>query len=208
MLATPTTNEPEMNEVWKIVDVCDNYAVSNLGRVKRITRGNRTSPGNILSPVVVTQGRGYRRVILGKWHQGKMPRTAFPLSKSGGKAYRLGNRRWRVVEFLIGNRQYRLLINFSYVLAQYQAMLGVEEGADTKVIAQIEFHGTHPGWHAHVACDDDIAVPPGIRRGPWLRRMCGVYRPFDSGCPDTDNGAYALAYRIFRLGNGSVGPLV
>jgi hypothetical protein len=64
----------------------------------------------------------------GIWATGTMPRTAFPLSKSGGRSYRLGNRRWRVITFDAAGFACRLLINYSYMLSQYQAMLGVDVG--------------------------------------------------------------------------------
>ena len=106
----------------------------------------------------------------GTWATGKMPRTAFPLSKSATKAYRLGNRNWRVVTFDACSSNCRLLINYSYALGQYQALLGVQDGGDMKVVAALELHPTHGGWHVHTSCDSDD-VPPGIKRGPWVRWM-------------------------------------
>lgn len=136
-----------------------------------------------------------------------MTRTAFPLSKSGGKAYRLGNRRWRVVTFQIGAASYRLLINYSHTLGQYQAMLGLEAGGDTKVIASLELHPTHGGWHIHSACEDDSHIPSGIKRGPWVKNVPIRVRPFDSKCPANDSEAFQMAVNVFRLTHGIVGPL-
>lgn len=141
-------------------------------------------------------------LTLGPWSQGKMPRTAFPLSKSGGKAYRLGNRRWRVVTFEVRGTGFRLLVNYSAELGQFQAMLGMLVGPDTKVIAQYEKHPTHKGWHTHAACGDLSEVPPGIKRGPWLRDL---EKPQREGDPDpstfTDEAAFRLARKLFRLDN-------
>ena len=134
----------------------------------------------------------------GTWATGKMPRSAFPLSKSGTKAYKLGNRRWRVVAFDVCGATCRLLINYSHALGQFQAMLGVQHGGDTKVLGTLELHPTHGGWHAHVGCDSKD-VPAGIRRGPWIRRMSGSKGCYSRKCPETDDEAYRMAVDFFRL---------
>src|SRR3546814_13774424 len=39
-------------------------------------------------------------------------------------------------------------------------------------IAQYEFHGTHPGWHVHASCEDDVeGLPQGVMRHPGQRRL-------------------------------------
>jgi hypothetical protein len=38
-----------MEEIWRIIDDAPDYAVSNLGRVKRVTKGIHTFPGRILN---------------------------------------------------------------------------------------------------------------------------------------------------------------
>jgi hypothetical protein len=77
---------------------------------------------------------------IGTWGSGRMPRTAFPMSKSGSNAYRLGNRDWRVVTFRALGVDCRLLVTVSASLRQYQAWLGVLSGGDTKIVSQLEFH--------------------------------------------------------------------
>lgn len=140
-----------------------------------------------------------RITALGEWKSGKMPRSAFPLSKSKNKAYSLGNRRWRVVEFSALECDLRLLINYSAKLGQYQAILGLLHRSDTRVLVQFEHHPDHKGWHAHSACDDVAGIPPGIKRGPWNRdlagRACGAPRP----AMLTDDDAFRLARMMFRL---------
>jgi len=135
----------------------------------------------------------------GQWAVGTMPRTAFPLSKSGGKAYRLGNRHWRVVTFDACGLSCRLLINYHPTLFQYQAMLGVESGGDTKVIVSLEYHPTHKPWHAHVCCDDIAFVPAGIKRGPWFKDLHGVGTRHQLPCPGSDEAAFQRAASFFRL---------
>jgi len=144
----------------------------------------------------------------GQWESGTMPRTAFPLSKSGNKAYRLGNRRWRVVNFDACEFNCRLLINYNAQLSQYQAILGVEARGDMKVLAFLEFHPTHKPWHAHVCCDDISSVSPGIKRGPWQKNMNGNGQRHKMGCPNTDLTAYNRAVSFFRLDLSDDGGLV
>ncbi len=142
----------------------------------------------------------------GQWASGVMPRTAFPLSKSGNKAYKLGNRRWRVVTFDACGVGCRLLINYHPMLSQYQAILGVEVGGDTKVLAFLEHHPTHKGWHAHICCDEIKDVPVGIKRGPWFRSMDVPdvwYR-----IPDSDEAAFNCAASYFGLDRREEGGLV
>jgi hypothetical protein len=136
----------------------------------------------------------------GSWAQGKMPRSVFPLSRSGAKAYQLGNRRWRLVTFDANSSSFRLLINYSAPLGQYQAMLGMIDGGGTKVVAQLEKHPTHKGWHIHAACGVLHGVPAGIVRGPWLRHLNRARRA-DQADPATmnDEMAFAVARRFFRL---------
>jgi hypothetical protein len=56
----------------------------------------------------------------GKWRDGKMPRTAFPLSKS--HSYALGNRwRWIVWRVAAAGKTFRLLVAYEPSKAQYQA---------------------------------------------------------------------------------------
>jgi hypothetical protein len=135
----------------------------------------------------------------GIWAVGTMPRTAFPLSKSGNKAYKLGNRRWRVVTFDAAGFSCRLLINYSYELSQYQAMMGVESNGDTKVLASLERHPTHKGWHVHVCCDPIPAAPAGIKRGYWVKSFNGSGRKHQVPIPNSDNAAFVRAMSFFRL---------
>jgi hypothetical protein len=135
----------------------------------------------------------------GKWQSGTMPRTAFPLSKSNKRAYRLGNRQWRVVRFLANGHTCRLLINYSAALGQYQAMLGVEAAGDMQVVISLELHPTHDPWHAHVACGPIASVPYGIRRSHHMKRMCGRGKKHAMSCPTTDESAFARAVSFFGL---------
>jgi len=52
----------KQNEIWKIVDLCPAYAVSNIGRVKRIKSGRGATIGRIRASTKRTDG--YFRVCL------------------------------------------------------------------------------------------------------------------------------------------------
>lgn len=142
----------------------------------------------------------------GKWSKGTMPKSAFPLSKSGSKSYRYGNRRWRTVTFEASGLKCRLLINYHPTLLQYQAMLGVEAGGDTKVLVSLELHPTHKPWHVHACCGSLSDIPAGIKRGSWVRNLNGHNN--QTPCPQTDDSAFAVAAKFFRLDKTVIGGLL
>ena len=136
---------------------------------------------------------------VGKWAEGPMKRSSFPLSKSRDRVYKLANRRWRIVTFEACGLDCCLLINYSKTLLQYQAMLGVDSGGDMKVLASLEYHPTHKPWHAHVRCDDIESVPSGIKRGPSVKSMNAVGVKHRLPCPVSDDAALSRAWLFFRL---------
>ena len=136
----------------------------------------------------------------GEWGSGKMPRTAFPLSKSRGNFYRLGSYRWRVIKFEALGASFRLMIALHEAKEQFRAFLGLDDGDDTKFIASYEFHGTHPGWHAVVSCDTFEAIPGGIKTGPWQFRLPSPRQPHRRrSFKVTEFNATDVACDFFRL---------
>ena len=108
----------------------------------------------------------------GKWQEGgRMPRTAFPLSKPRNRAFRLPSYRWRIVQFNALGQSFRLLVAYRIDKEQYRAVLAADYGRDMAVLAQYEFHGTHPGWHVLATCDEIDSAPIGMMRHPWQRRF-------------------------------------
>jgi len=93
--------------------------------------------------------RERKTVIEGaKWREGKLPRNAFPLSKS--RTYSLGNGwRWLLVAYDLGK-------------AQYQAWLGLEPGSDQALL-----------WSITHLKEGDIAMS---KRGLSKKVGCGVVR--------------------------------
>tara|TARA_B100000315_G_C14445585_1_gene526650 strand:+ start:56 stop:511 length:456 start_codon:yes stop_codon:yes gene_type:complete len=138
----------------------------------------------------------------GAWREGgKMPRTAFYLSKPRGRSYRLPSYRWRVVCFEALGKEFRLLIAYRTDKEQYRAVLAIDHGRDMAVLAQYEFHGTHPGWHVLATCDDVESAPTGMMRHPWQRRIPkarGDHRKTAFRVANDDH-ALAVASDAFRL---------
>jgi hypothetical protein len=138
----------------------------------------------------------------GKWEDGKMPASAFVLSRRRQQSYRLGSSfRWRVVRFEACQCKFRLLLAFNLQKEQYRATLALEGERDNSVLASYEFHGTHPGWHLLATCDHIASVPQGVMIGPWQRRMPrarSFHRQVEFRIKDDDT-ALDLAARFFRL---------
>ncbi len=137
----------------------------------------------------------------GKWQRTKMTTGAFPLSRSKGRSYRLrAAYEWRVIRFQALGKDFRLLIAFNLEKEQYFAVLGLDDGRDTRVLASYEFHGTHPGWHVTAACGPIEDIPSGIRVGPWQRRIPEArtkHRRITFGV--TKENAVEVAGKFFRL---------
>ena len=143
----------------------------------------------------------------GKWQVGGMQMSTFPLSKRRGSAYRLGSAyRWRVIKFeafcgAAAPAICRLLIAYNPAKEQFRATLAVENERDMCVIASYEFHGTHPGWHAHVACGDIEKIQAGSMRGSWQQRKPkprALHRRVEYGISN-DDVALDVAARFFLL---------
>lgn len=138
----------------------------------------------------------------GKWETGGMPPAAFPLSKRRGRAYRLGSSyKWRVIQFHALGETCRLLIVYNAAKEQYRATLAVERDRDMIVIASLEFHGTHPGWHLHGACGDVNSHTLGSLRGPLQKRFPAARATHRSHDFKVTNDGVALdvAAKFFRL---------
>lgn len=137
----------------------------------------------------------------GVWSNKKMPRTGgkFPLSKN--HSFRLGtNWRWRVVDLTAGTSDFRLLIAYHEHKQQYLAALGVSNLSDTLVLARLEYHGTHPGWHLHAYCNGSeqrhwgrMSYPEMVRLPSGKKR----HRRMDFSINDSD--ALDLATKFFRI---------
>lgn len=140
----------------------------------------------------------------GVWKVGKMPASAVPLSKSA--SYRLtGQWQWRVLRLSGQGRAFRLLVAFDAAKRQYQAWLGAEFGADQALIARVEFHATHHGWHCHWKCGELDDVSRGVVKDRHMRerlRLCPKPKAFDQ------HNALSIAFRAFNVATISEGALL
>ncbi len=89
---------------------------------------------------------------------------------------------------------------------QYWAWLGAIYGDDQALIARVEFHATHDGWHCHWKGGELREVPRGAVKAAYpLERRRGC-----SGAPLTINrsDAFGIAYRLFNIAEAPSGPLL
>jgi hypothetical protein len=109
-------------------------------------------------------------VEAGRWRQEKMPRHAFPLSKS--KGYALGSQwDWCVYRLSAGIGFFKLLIAFHAGKEEYRAWLALEDGADSALLARLEYHPALHGWHVHLRKSDTSEVARGVVKESTLREL-------------------------------------
>jgi len=142
----------------------------------------------------------------GQWRQQKMPVGAFPLSKSPKRSYRLGAAyRWRITRFEAIGHSFRLLVAYRTDVEEFRSLLGMDVDGDTRIIAEVSYHGSHPGWHAHSDCGDLTTAPIGVQRWPGMRRYPGGRHRHRNtnftivGSKMTDEQALEIAVRRYRL---------
>jgi hypothetical protein len=132
----------------------------------------------------------------GAWHSGNVTKAEFPLAHVTklklSKAWH-----WCVHKVQDDEREYRVLVAFEPMKSQYWAWLGVTYGSDQAVIARVEFHASHDGWHCHWKTGPLAEVSRGAVKSPHgneLRHGC-------SGEPKsvTKSEAFGLAYRLFNV---------
>lgn len=133
----------------------------------------------------------------GGWHTGKIPKAAFPLSHVKSH-HRLGHA-WQWCVHLVADeaRRYRLLVAFEPGKRQYWAWLGAVFGEDQAVIARVEYHASHDGWHCHWKTGDITEVPRGAVKAPFpleRRQGCGTV-----ALDITRSDACGIAYRLFNV---------
>jgi hypothetical protein len=141
----------------------------------------------------------------GEWKSGDIPKKLFPLSKARVKAYKVGKgSRWRIVEFSCIENEFRLNIQINPTKEQFRAWLGILSDRDITLVLRLEFHGTHPGWHVHSVCDDDLdKIPSGVRTGPWWNRFPtpkGRHRKLEFGV--TEDSAVDFVNGYLKLYQG------
>jgi hypothetical protein len=155
-------------------------------------------------PKVVIEA-GSWKVVTGR---AKMPTTAFPLSKNF--SVQLGrNYHWRVDVVRARDVDYRILTAYQPDFEEYRSWLAVPRGNAHTVVAQLEFHGTHPGWHCHIACCDvdDVEVGQGHPRSA-MRFPGGNNKHRRLNFDMTDSVALAKAFNFFSVTGAPEGAMV
>ena len=138
-------------------------------------------------------------VKLGTWHRNeKMPRSAFPLSKS--HSYTLGRSYQWCVYDLQGpaGDLYKLLIAFDPGKEQYRGWLGRVVGSDLALLERLEFHPSHKGWHAHIKRGELADVARGVVKEQSQRdrsQPCPAPNIFTV----TQLNAVSIAFRMFNV---------
>lgn len=142
----------------------------------------------------------------GRWSEDKTRAKDFPLSKKRGKAYPLTRRwRWRASTLDACEKKFRLLTAYHMLVPEFSAVLAEDLSGDSRIVARLEFHGTHGGWHAHAKCGDVLSVPSGIvkpagivrlPKGGAFHRHCEMLR---SGKAMSDVAAAAIVADFFRI---------
>lgn len=139
-----------------------------------------------------------------------MTRDAFPLSKRS--SFQLGNQwHWRVDHWQAGSARGRLLIAYHLGKGNYLAWISLERSpSDFSVIACLEFHGDHDGWHVHSGTGAIADFATGCTRqrslGIRIPRKGGYHRKRTAGSGALVDGiamsqitAQNIAYRAFRV---------
>jgi hypothetical protein len=115
------------------------------------------------------------RISHGVWSDQKLRSHDFYLSKKPGKVYPLTRRwRWRVSTFEACGRKFRLMPAYHTQLPEFTAVLAEETGSDCRVLARLEFHQSHVGWHAHLGCGDIDILASGVVKPLGVIRMPGA----------------------------------
>jgi hypothetical protein len=162
----------------------------------------------VRTPKTITQAGNWRCGALDP--KGKMGKDQFPLAK--GRSFQLGNQwHWRVDHWSAGTANGRLLIAYHLGKGNYLAWASLERGPkEFAVIACLEFHGDHDGWHIHSgpAPIDEFATGCTRQRILGIRnpRKGGYHRPRRAIDGTVIDGfgmspitAQNVAYRAFRV---------
>ena len=137
-------------------------------------------------------------VETGAWGNGNIPSEEFPLSHV--KKHRLAKAwHWCVHKLSDDGQRYRLLVAFEPGKQQYWAWLAASFGNDQALIARVEYHHSHDGWHCHWKTGPLADVPRGNVKAPYpkeRRRNC-LKNPDPVAVGKSD--AFKIAYKLFNV---------
>jgi hypothetical protein len=145
----------------------------------------------------------------GEWKSGhKMPKTAFPLSAS--RSFQLGPKwSWRVDVLDYKGLECRLLTAFEPSKQTAVAGLSCRRGTAYGVVARLEFHGDHPGWHCHSHCGVVADLSAGYVKSLGSVRLPKA-RAFHRRkvYEVTERVALEKAFAFYNIEPGEPGPLL
>lgn len=131
----------------------------------------------------------------GGWKSGKMSKSEFPLSKNN--SFRLGSGwDWCVHELESALTPMRLLIAYHAGKHEYLAWLAITSPTDQGLIARLEYHASHLGWHVHLKPNDLDKLAWGVVKQPGerLKDCKSSAEPIDG-----KGAATALAFKMFNV---------
>lgn len=117
---------------------------------------------------------------------------------------------WRVDALEANGAPLLLLTAFYPPKEEYRAWLAWEPGEGLLVmLARLEFHGSHPGWHCHSACRDAHDITPGqpLHR-EFIRLPAADAKHRKETYSVTEGSALAAAFRFYRVTGTPKGMLV
>ncbi len=96
----------------------------------------------------------------------------------------------------------RLLIAFNAGKRDYLAWLTLANGEDQAILARLEYHASHLGWHVHLKPKTVSKLSWGVVKQPREKLVdCNS----DRDPALSKNDAEALAFRIFNVSHGPWG---
>lgn len=142
-------------------------------------------------------------VVVGPWSDEKLKNRDFPLRRT---SYPLTRRwRWQVITFRARGRKFRILAAYHMLVPEYRAVLAEDVGNDSRIIANWEFHQSHPGWHVHSCCSDIDEITAGITRPLGVKRLPAAKNShrrgliINPGFVIDDSMATAIACRRYKI---------
>jgi len=161
----------------------------------------------IKMPKAITKAGKWKTGKTGK--EGRMNSGSFALSAR--RPYILGSAwHWHVDELDCEGTKGRLLVAFRPDTENYQAWLAIENEKSLTVVACLEFHGDHPGWHWHSRCAhvEEFTHTCHRQRNGGLR-FPGKGRPHRrQGWEMSETRALEKAYKAFRVGARQEGEML
>jgi len=138
-------------------------------------------------------------IHIGDWKNGRIPKKDFP-ARAKAKAFKFGPAYdWAIIRFKALGYDCRVRVLLREGREIFSATLGVVEKGSLKILATHEFHGTEPGWHCHVKCEN-ISEIDGTTNRVGSIRIPGAKQHHRRGkFRVTKKDAKRKVMRLFRI---------